>query len=482
MKSILTLAALLFSVAVLILAPGDGPVAILLCAALAGVAGFFVSHVKEEKRFLLYLFVGGLLVRLLIGTVIYYFKFQEFFGGDALTYDFFAWCVLKVWQGDQYYRASVELYTREGGAGGWGMLYMIAAVYGLFGRNMLAIQYINAVLGAATAPLIFLCSLKIFGNLRAAKVAALLVAFYPSLILWSSQGLKDGPIVFMLCVSILATLHLGERFSFKYVLILIGALFALLSLRFYVFYIMVLAIIGAFIIGMGTATAQSFVRRFVVVMMVGLALSYVGASRMTSQVEQYGNLKAVQVSRSDLAARADSGYGKDVDVSTTSGALSAAPTGMLYLLFAPFPWQLGSLRQSITLPEMIVWWAAFPLLILGLWFTIKYRLRPASSILIFTSTLTLAYSLLQGNIGTAYRQRSQLLVFYFIFAAVGFELIKEIREDRARRDMAARQELAGKQGNARKQHMNPQPRPWNDLQDKPDAGATNADKIEGEKK
>jgi hypothetical protein len=35
-------------------------------------------------------------------------------------------------------------------------------------------------------------------------------------------------------------------------------------------------------------------------------------------------------------------------------------------------------------------------------------------------------------VGTAYRQRSQLLVFYFIFVSVGFVLMKERREDRKR--------------------------------------------------
>jgi hypothetical protein len=44
--------------------------------------------------------------------------------------------------------------------------------------------------------------------------------------------------------------------------------------------------------------------------------------------------------------------------------------------------------------------------------------------------LTLVYSLFQGNVGTAYRQRSQLLVFYFIFVAVGAVLLKEKSEDR----------------------------------------------------
>jgi hypothetical protein len=146
----------------------------------------------------------------------------------------------------------------------------------------------------------------------------------------------------------------------------------------------------------------------------------------------------MQISRKDSAVSAESGFGKDVDVSTTKGALSTIPLGLLYLLFAPFPWQIVSLRQSITLPEMIIWWASFPLMILGLWFSVRYRLRMISPILIFTVMLSIAYSVVQGNVGTAYRQRAQLLVFYFIFVAVGFVLLWEKREERKRRELAQR--------------------------------------------
>jgi hypothetical protein len=156
------------------------------------------------------------------------------------------------------------------------------------------------------------------------------------------------------------------------------------------------------------------------------------------QFEQYANLEQLQRSRQDLASSANSGFGRDVDVSTTTGALLTIPTGIVYLLFAPFPWQLGSLRQSLTFPEMLIWWAAFPLLILGVWFSLKYRLRQMSPILIFTSMLTVAYSVFQGNVGTAYRQRAQILVFYFIFVAVGSVLVKEKRDARRRR---AKEEL-----------------------------------------
>jgi hypothetical protein len=44
-----------------------------------------------------------------------------------------------------------------------------------------------------------------------------------------------------------------------------------------------------------------------------------------------------------------------------------------------------------------------------------------------------------GNVGTAYRQRAQLLIFYFIFVGIGFVLVKEKREERARRRLAEKQ-------------------------------------------
>jgi hypothetical protein len=416
----------------------DGAKAVLFCCVLAAVAGLFISRSGAHGTLLLRLFLFALLVRVLIGTAIFAFNGQTFFGGDALTYDYFGSAQLSAWGGDKFSQSRVDLFIGTGVGSGWGMVYLVAAVYAVIGRNLLAVQFFNAVLGAATAPIIFLCSQEVFNNTRVARLAAIAVAFYPSLVLWSSQGLKDAPIVFLLAFSILATLKLGLKFNVKYVAALVGALFCLLSLRFYVFYMIVVAIAGAFLIGMRAVTAQSLARQFVVMVILGLSLTYLGVTRYANlQFEQYGQAEQLQRSRLDAARSAQSGFEKDVDVSTTAGALSAIPVGLLYLLFAPFPWQVASLRQSITLPEMVVWWGSFPMLVLGLWFSIKYRLRQISPMLIFTVMLSLAYSVFQGNVGTAYRQRAQLLVFYFIFVAVGFVLMQEKREDRKRQEELA---------------------------------------------
>ena len=420
----------------------DTAKAVLFCTALATACGYYSYKRGTDGRFLLRLFVAGLLARMLVGTAIFVFRGQDFFGGDALTYDYYGYAQLLGWGGDKYWQMIANHYIRSGMGSGWGMVYLVAAVYAIIGRNMLAVQLMNSVFGAATAVIIYLCAHQVFKNLSVARMAGIAVAFYPSLVLWSAQGLKDGPIVLLLAVAILCTLKLGEKLTVKHIVFLVIALGGLVALRFYVFYMICVAIGGAFVIGMQQVTAVSFMRQFTAIILLGLALTYVGVTRSaTANFERYGNMEVLQRSRHALA-RSESGFGRDVDVSSTSGAISTIPMGVVYLLFAPFPWQITSVRQSITLPEMIIWWASFPLLVLGLWFAVKYRLRMISPILIFTVMLTLAYSVFQGNVGTAYRQRAQLLVFYFIFVAVGFVLMKEKREERKRRELEERQEFA----------------------------------------
>jgi hypothetical protein len=422
--------------------------AVFLCGILTVITIVLIFRQKIDSRFLLRIFVSGLLLRMVIASGIFIYKAQDFFGGDAFTYDFYGFAQQQAWAGSNFYQGVANNFT-GGPAAGWGMVYMVAGVYAMTGRNMLAIQLVNSFLGAATAILIYLCAHHLFNNQRVARLAGISVAFYPSLILWSSQGLKDGPIVFFLALSILATLKLGEKMSLKYILLLVFSLLGLLGFRFYIFYMACVAVGGAFVIGTQSLSANNFLRQFAVIILLGLSLTYMGVTRSAGvQIEQYANLQTIQRSRLDLAKSGGSGFGRDVDVSTTSGALSAIPQGMVYLLLAPFPWQLGSLRQSITLPEMVVWWASLPLLVLGFWFSIKYRLRLISPILIFTVMLTVAYSVFQGNVGTAYRQRAQLLVFYFIFVAVGFVLLQEKREERKRLGQLQRREIAARQAAA----------------------------------
>ena len=441
MNTLLIAFAMLVCAAVVWLVPAQGPGALAVCFVVSLPTLFVLTRAGEEKPFLFRVFTLAVVARIIVATIIFVAGKEEFFGGDANTYDIFGQSLLASWHGDMYHTARYTGFSNSG-ATAWGMLYVVAGVYEVVGENRFAIQLINASVGAAAAVAIYYSAQILFNNTRVSRVAALLVAFFPSLILWSSQALKDGLIILALALAILATLRLMEKITPGYVIVLALCLFALLSLRFYIFYMMSAAVIGSFIMGMKTISAQSFIQRFLAIAAIGLAFTWFGVLRSAgTQLQRYSDLKVIQMSRVDQA-NAGSGFGKDVDVSTTEGALTAIPIGLVYLLFAPFPWDMATLRQSMALPEMLVWWASFPLLVLGVWYALRHRLRQVAPIVIFTTMLTIAYSVFQGNVGTAYRQRSQLLIFYFIFVAVGGVLLKERSEDRRRQAQLAKQELA----------------------------------------
>ena len=422
----------------------DGASALAVCAAVSLPTILILARRKatEDRAFLMRIFILGVLARVILATVIHQGHMEEFFGGDANTYSLFGASLAASWHGDKYHLAKYQSFVASG-AGAWGMLYLVAIVYELVGENMFAIQLINASVGSATSIVVYASAQHIFKNRRVSRLACLLVCFWPSLVLWSAQALKDGLIVLVLALGILCTVKLMNKITVGYLIVLAGCLCALLTLRFYTFYMMVAAVAGSFLLGMKSLNAQAFVGRFLGIVAIGLVFTWFGVAQYAgTQLSRYGNLQMVQLSRQDMARSADSGFMKDVDVNTTEGALTAIPVGCLYLLFAPFPWQLASLRQSLPLPEMIVWWLSFPLLVLGLWYGVKHRLNEVAPIVIFTTLLTLAYSLVQGNVGTAYRQRSQLLVFYFIFLAAGIMIMKERAEDRRRESERAKRELA----------------------------------------
>src|SRR5258707_7197200 len=114
---------------ILMVAPADGGTATLITLPLVALVGFMVFRIEEDRKFLMHLFFAGLLARLFLGTLIYVFHWQEFFGGDAFTYDFFGYAQLQAWGGDKYYQGLADLFTGSGTSNGWGMRHMVGAIY-----------------------------------------------------------------------------------------------------------------------------------------------------------------------------------------------------------------------------------------------------------------------------------------------------------------------------------------------------------------
>jgi hypothetical protein len=384
----------------------------------AVVCLWIILRGQNDSQFLLRLFIGALVVRWVLAYLIYAKGLQSFFGGDAVSYDFFGNALSDVWRGIGDRNAPWLLAQTDIHRSGWGMPYYVGLIYYIIGRNPFAIQLINGVLGAATCVAVYRTAQSVYPERRVARIAAILTAASPSMILWSAQGLKDAPIAFCLCVCMHYALKLRGRLQFKRIILLLVFLACLFSLRNYAAYIVFIASAGTVLFAAKKFTPKRVIQGGILVLVFGIALSYFG----TSDVVPSGlDLKRIQAARVWSAGVSNSGFGGDVDITDPAAAIGFLPEGIMYVLFAPFPWMINNARQLITMPELIIWWAMVPFLLRGYWFSIRQRLRESFGICIFTVGLTLAYALFQSNVGTAYRHRAQLFGFFFIFISIGLE-------------------------------------------------------------
>ncbi len=337
------------------------------------------------------------------------------FWGDSAFYDANAWTRALYWAGESV-SSGLSGFTDSG----YGWLNFTAATYYVFGRNQILIQLVNTVIGTLAILIVYQLASGLFG-IAVARRAATFMAYFPGMVIWATGMYKDPAILLTIAVAMLAVTRLRERFTSFWIVAYLLAALALLSLRFYVFYFLVIATLGTFIFGQKRGFVAGLLTNSVlVVIFLATFSTVVGTTTAERQLEMMLDLQDLQRRRADLA-RADSGFGQELDISTPAGAIAAVPVGMAHLLFAPFPWAISGFRQALTVPETLYWYSLMPAFLVGLRIALRNRFGPALPMLVFAATLIGAYSVMQGNVGTAYRQRTQVTMFFFILMAVDLE-------------------------------------------------------------
>lgn len=381
---------------------------------------------RSEGGFLVRVYVWAILLRYALAVVLNVAVVDSTiataFWGDSGSYDAGGYQLALRWSGD-----SIGTSYMLGAVSGYGWTYFVGAVYYVFGRNHLLVQLLNGLIGGLTVLVIYGIAARLFDN-ASARWAALFMAFFPQMVFWSTGMYKDPATLLCIAVAMYAVLRLRRVFSAPMVALFIAAEVSLISLRFYIAYFVLFATLATFVFGERRGLVRTVITYgFLIAFLVG-ALSIAIKQETLEQQTSYLSLQRLQTTREDQAMWGQSGFGQEYNVSTPSGALAALPVGLVYLLFAPFPWAVSGLRQSLAMPETLVWYALMPAFARGLAFAVKKNFRAALPILVFAVSLTIAYALMQGNVGTAYRQRTQITMFFFIFMGVG---LAEKRRQRA---------------------------------------------------
>jgi hypothetical protein len=299
-----------------------------------------------------------------------------------------------------------------------GFLVFCSTLFYVFGRYRLIVTAFTSLFGSVTVVYVYRLTALSFHH-RVALRAAALTAFFPSMILWSAMALKDPLMIMLIVIALDSAIVLRQHLRVRELITVAVIFTAIWFVRFYIVYFLVLATIASLVIARGRSFVGAFYRQLAITVALAAFFSAIGLTKnLSSSLDEF-DLAKLSSYRHGMAATAHSGFAQDADVSTTGGALAFLPLGMSVLLLGPLPWQMTSFRPLLTLPEMIAWWLMVPSVLRGIRFALRKRFGNTVPIVVFGLTLIIVYSLTLGNVGAAFRQRAQVFVFLFVFAAVG---------------------------------------------------------------
>jgi len=382
------------------------------------------------------LFLVAFGVRALASLALYQCGLVSVIGEPDADVWSWGWAQEEVWRGHIEQAGTLPpsiLGAFNGGNRGY--IYLCALMlYPLGTPSRLAIAFMNSFFGGLTVVLVFMTAERLFDR-EIARISGLLAAFFPSLIIWSAQTLKEPVVIFCECLILYAVVRLRESFSIRHLLYAVAGVIVVSTMRFYVTYI-ALGVVGlALLMPRSGISKKHFVAGLLFVLIAFPALKGLGFLKGTGEQMQSFDLKYVEHYRNvtSMGKGANSGVRSEIDVTTPGGAAVATVIGILHLMLAPFPWQLGgaSIRMLMTLPELLIWWWLFFFgVIPGLVHALRTRFSLIQPVLMFITPISLLYGMIFANIGLAFRYRASLLPFYLMFAALGLVIRRRQRTER----------------------------------------------------
>ena len=371
---------------------------------------------------------ASFLVRVCLGLAAWWLSqfFQLGLIDDAMLYERIGATIASEWY--EHGTSPTLAALAAAGRNAWLMFFVMAALsYLLGGVRALPLLVLLFNLGTAWVPVITYRIGRELGISReSARRATYLVMFSPVFAFWGGALYKEGLVQLALALVVLHVLTLQRSFRFRSLVVLIFSLFALLGLRFYMSVLIAPAIGLALILGRSKRGEGGRPRSDIAVRLLrqcGTTVAVVVILTMTGFHSRLGAIlpqdtwetfTQLQSSRDDLAG-ASSGYLFGADVSTPARAVRFLPLGIAYFLTVPWPWELGSLRQNLVIPEMIFWLLQYPYFFLGMKAGLRRNFAGSALLLTITLGMLVFYGLFIGNAGTAYQLRAQVWLLWTVF-------------------------------------------------------------------
>ncbi len=361
-------------------------------------------------------FVIALILRLALAVI--YSAGAEYEMGltkDGFGYDRDGWSIAKSWQG---LAPPVDRPLRD-----HAYYNVVAAVYYVFGHIPLAAKAINCLAGALVAITVLSIAYSVYGNRRLALVAGAITACMPSFVHWSSLLIKDA----LATLAVLAIVHGTMRIR-HYGLNVPGilqvgvGLLTVVGLRAYLVPILSICVVIALMtFPLRSRKSVHFANGALAATAVLLLAFTVGGGWFGMEIleeEELTNIERIAHLRNKLG-RGQGGFGSGDNFSTIPEQIASVGRGIGYFFVGINVLNPTSGRQLAALPEAIAALALLPFVLVGIWRTLRYRMRQAIPALGVGIAVMLAYSTVTTNAGPLYRWRMQVLPIFIMFGVAG---------------------------------------------------------------
>ena len=300
--------------------------------------------------------------------------------------------------------------------------WVLAIPYSLFGKSILMAQSISLLFGIGSIILGWKIACEIWNDKVGRKVAWT-IALFPSLALYSVLVLRETYMVFFLLLALYGITLWVKTNSFKSILI---AIFGFTSATFFHGAMIVGGIIFTTIVGVISFIRfikslksyyfdyKSFILITIYVISLGLYLTNKISVPYLGTFENSTDVNILQ-KRTDVATRGTASWPEWTTINSPTEMFYKAPIRSIYLVFAPFPWDINKLRHLIGMFDGLLYmYLSFLIL-----FNIKLILKdPVIRIfLIILLAYIFVFGIGVGNFGTGIRHRSKFVVMFILLAA-----------------------------------------------------------------
>lgn len=307
-----------------------------------------------------------------------------------------------------------------------GWFQLTGLIYYLFGPYPVIIQLINISLGAATPVLVYRMLRVIYEDERVARWSALFTSFFPSFVYWSCLMLKDPLSIFAMSLLVLSIVSVRKHFQAKWMVGIVLSLLIFISIREYMFFVGLFLVAASFLPVTGLRVAPMIVKLLAIIVIIGSISLYMGYGFMGQKFiaeSHYFDINYINDTRIKMGGHGSGAFFSDPSQAVWGSDFwnnfKSAAAGIFYFFFTIDFTRLGSVRQLMALPEVLVFVSLLPALVRGMVDSWRNYRDVALPLFVFAFGIMVVYGSATTNMGAMFRWRMQVMPLFIAFLTHG---------------------------------------------------------------